>query len=61
MKDQYAGTNRKLTPHDECEGRDYRPSPNPPLGTQHAQRIRDEQTRMVTVAKSKKMAGQFKA
>jgi hypothetical protein len=29
--DQYSGKKSKMTPRDECEGRDYRPTPNPSL------------------------------
>lgn len=29
--DQYMGSKMKMTPRDECMGRDYRPNPNPGL------------------------------
>ncbi len=29
--DQYVGKKSKMPPRDECEGRDYRPTPNPSL------------------------------
>ena len=58
--DQYSGSKAKLTPRDECQGRDYRPTPNPGLaggGTNTG--IARQQDAMWSKPKRVKVAGQF--
>ena len=58
--DQYSGSKSKMTPRDECQGRDYKPGPNPSLaGGSTNTSIAREQDRMWSKPVSKKNAGQF--
>jgi hypothetical protein len=58
--DQYSGSKSKMTPRDECQGRDYRPGPSPSLaggGTNPS--IARQQDTMWSKPVSKKVASQF--
>lgn len=58
--DQYSGSKSKMTPRDECQGRDYRPTPNPGLaGGGTNTKIAREQDRMWSKPSNVKKAGQF--